>query len=65
MSAAQLPGVGDEVAYEPGAVAIVTDIRRGIDYLRAPGRGEWQAEGSDALLVTRTRLERIKDADGR
>lgn len=57
------PGVGDEVEYAPGVRAVVTDIRRGIPYLRQPGRPEWPAEEPDHLRVVRTRAERIEAGD--
>ncbi|AEW95648.1 MULTISPECIES: hypothetical protein [Streptomycetaceae] len=58
----QLPEVGDEVM-DDGTRAIVTDIRRGVTWLRRPGRGEWPAEDSGRLTVTRTRAERIAAGD--
>jgi hypothetical protein len=57
------PTVGDEVEYAPDQVAVVTDIRKGIFYLRAPGRREWPVEDPATLTVTRPRAERIA-ADG-
>ncbi|MCZ0976051.1 hypothetical protein O1L55_41825 [Streptomyces albulus] len=62
-SSSQRPQVGDEVAYAPDRRAIVTDIRNGIPYLRAVGHGVWPAEDPDSLSVTRTRTQRIADAD--
>lgn len=58
----QLPGVGDEVM-DSGVRAIVTDIRRGVVWLRANGRDEWPAEDPKRLKVTRTRRERITAGD--
>ncbi|MCG0068447.1 hypothetical protein CFC35_41610 [Streptomyces sp. FBKL.4005] len=58
----QLPGVGDEVT-EDGTRAIVTDIRQGVVWLRAPGRDEWPAADPRRLKVTRTRRERIAAGD--
>lgn len=50
------PSVGDEVEYEPGRRAILTDIRSGVYVLRR-GPAEWPAPDPDALTVTRTRAE--------
>ncbi|RXS85335.1 hypothetical protein EST92_08335 [Streptomyces sp. TM32] len=57
------PQVGDEVEYTTGRRAIVTDIRKGIPYLRTAGRREWPAEDPDSLTVMRTRSQRISDGD--
>ncbi|REK88781.1 hypothetical protein DY245_19080 [Streptomyces inhibens] len=65
MSVDRVPEVGDEVEYVPGFRAVVTDIRKGVPYLRRPGCTEWPAEDSGALKVTRTRAERIADGDFR
>jgi hypothetical protein len=56
----QLPGVDDEVEYQPGCRAIVTDISQGVPILRAAARSEWPADNPDQLVVTRTRQERIE-----
>ncbi|MFH8410392.1 hypothetical protein ACH4FX_37300 [Streptomyces sp. NPDC018019] len=53
-----LPEVGDEVM-EGQVRAIVTDIRGGEYWLRAPGREEWPAQDSKRLTVRRTRAEMI------
>ncbi|MCF3178197.1 hypothetical protein IPZ61_33455 [Streptomyces sioyaensis] len=63
MSAGQRPEVGDEVEYAPGRLAVVTDIRKGVIYLRGPGSREWPAEDPGALTVARTRTERIAAGD--
>ncbi|MFM9368584.1 hypothetical protein [Streptomyces sp. Da 82-17] len=55
---AQLPEVGDEVS-DGRALAIVTDIREGVVWLRADGREAWPADRPDELTVTRTRAQRI------
>lgn len=57
----RLPGVGDEVSYDAEGLtrAVVTDIRRCVYYLRAPGRGEWAVMDPGLLRVTRTRDERL------
>lgn len=65
MSSRRLPEVGDEVEYAPGRLAVVTDIRKGIPYLRRPGIKEWPAHDATALTVTRTRNERIAAGDFR
>ncbi|MEU6965093.1 hypothetical protein [Streptomyces chrestomyceticus] len=52
------PAVGDEVMDGP-VRAIVTDIRGGQVWLRAPGREEWPAEDPQRLTVRRTRHEMI------
>ncbi|MCW7988210.1 hypothetical protein XF35_23850 [Streptomyces platensis subsp. clarensis] len=62
-SSSQRPQVGDEVEEATGRRAIVTDIRKGIPYLRAVGRREWPAEDPDSLTVMRTRSQRIADGD--
>ncbi|MFI9076276.1 hypothetical protein ACIGW8_07195 [Streptomyces sioyaensis] len=58
-----VPDVGDEVEYAPGLVAIVTDIRKGVPYLRGFGRREWPAPAPDDLRVTRKREQLIADGD--
>ncbi|MFE0377768.1 hypothetical protein ACFW1M_19755 [Streptomyces inhibens] len=63
MSAGQGPRVGDEVEYAPGRMAVVTDIRKGVPYLRRAGRPEWPAENPNALTVLRTRRQRIADGE--
>ncbi|MGW7572614.1 hypothetical protein [Streptomyces sp. NPDC054765] len=63
MSAGQRPEVGDEVEYAPGRRAMVTDIRRGVLYLRRPGSREWPAEDPVSLTVARTREQRIAAGD--
>ncbi|RPF30372.1 hypothetical protein EDD92_0131 [Streptomyces sp. TLI_185] len=60
MTDRQLPGVGDEVEYQPGCRAIVTDVSHGVPILRAAARSEWPADNPDQLVVTRTRQERIE-----
>ncbi|QIK08382.1 hypothetical protein G7Z12_22500 [Streptomyces sp. ID38640] len=62
MSSGPGPKVGDEVEYAPGRLAIVTDIRKGVLYLRGWGSREWAAE-PEALTVARTREERIAAGD--
>ncbi|MYT30514.1 MULTISPECIES: hypothetical protein [unclassified Streptomyces] len=59
----KLPEVGDEVEYAPGRMAIVTDIREGIPYLRKPGIREWRVQDPTSLTVMRTRAERIAASD--
>ncbi|MFI0212790.1 hypothetical protein [Streptomyces lydicus] len=51
--------------YDPGRLAIVTDIRKGVPYLRAAGLKEWPAPDPDDLRVSRSRAERIADGDPR
>lgn len=63
MSPGQRPEVGDEVEYAPGRLAVVTDIRKGVIYLRGPGSREWPVEEPAALTVSRTRAERIAADD--
>ncbi|MFI2241186.1 hypothetical protein [Streptomyces chrestomyceticus] len=58
----QKPAVGDEVLHGRTR-AIVTDIRAGVVWLRAPGRDEWPADDSQRLRVTRTRVQRIEAGD--
>ncbi|KPC59322.1 hypothetical protein [Streptomyces chattanoogensis] len=65
MSVGRLPEVGDEVEYVPGLRAVVTDIRKGVRYLRRPGYPEWPVRDPDALKVTRTRAERIEAGEFR
>ncbi|REK89533.1 hypothetical protein DY245_15165 [Streptomyces inhibens] len=65
MSAAQGPRVGDEVEYAPGRLAVVTDIRKGVPYLRRAGHPEWPAQNPNGLTVSRTRVQRIADGDFR
>ncbi|MFI0784937.1 hypothetical protein ACH4Q6_04960 [Streptomyces lydicus] len=65
MTTDRLPQVGDEVEYDRSRLAIVTDIRKGIPYLRAGGRKEWPAPDPGALRVSRTRAQRIADGDFR
>ncbi|MGW8557119.1 hypothetical protein [Streptomyces tubercidicus] len=55
----KLPQVGDEVEYAPGRLAVVTDIRKGVPYLRKSGIREWPVQDPTALTVKRTRAERI------
>ncbi|BDM67096.1 hypothetical protein HEK616_05830 [Streptomyces nigrescens] len=59
----KLPGVGDEVAYDPERLAVVTDIRKGVFYLRRPGVKEWPVNDPASLTVRRTRVERIAAGD--
>ncbi|MFF2808540.1 hypothetical protein ACFVT2_15480 [Streptomyces sp. NPDC058000] len=59
----KLPEVGDEVEYAQGRLAIVTDIRKGIPYLRKPGIQEWPVQDLTTLTVRRTRDERIAADD--
>ncbi|MFI5524881.1 hypothetical protein [Streptomyces platensis] len=63
MSSRELPQVGDEVEYAPGQLAVVTDIRRGVPYLRRSGIREWPVPDPTALTVKRTRAERIAADD--
>lgn len=63
MSTRKPPAVGDEVEYAPGRLAVVTDIRKGVPYLRRSGIGEWPAPDPEALTVKRTRVERIAAGD--
>ncbi|MFI7101052.1 hypothetical protein ACIBK8_16970 [Streptomyces sp. NPDC050161] len=56
------PGVGDEVEYAPGLLAIVTDIRRGVPYLRS-GPRQWPVDDTSALRVRRSRERRISEGD--
>lgn len=63
MSPGQRPEVGDEVEYGPGRRAVVTDIRKGVIYLRGGGSREWPVEEPAALTVSRTRAERIAADD--
>ncbi|MFI0908589.1 hypothetical protein ACH4TE_34500 [Streptomyces sioyaensis] len=63
MSAGQRPRVGDEVEYAPGRRAVVTDIRKGVLFLRRPGRREWPVAEPEALSVSRTRTQRLADGD--
>ncbi|MFI9354480.1 hypothetical protein ACWGQL_04715 [Streptomyces lydicus] len=65
MSTDRRPQVGDEVEYGPGRRAIVTDIRKGVLYLRVGGREEWPAPDPGALQVSRTRAQRSADGDFR
>ncbi|MCF3174575.1 hypothetical protein IPZ61_14730 [Streptomyces sioyaensis] len=62
-----MPKVGDEVEYPtsrgPLARATVTDIRKGVYYLRVPGRAEWPVPEPGRLKVMRTRIERLEDGD--
>jgi hypothetical protein len=57
------PKVGDEVHDETGRRAIVTDVRGGVIWLRAPGRDEWPAPDPGRLTVIRTRLQLIAAGD--
>ncbi|MER0480066.1 hypothetical protein ABR737_17255 [Streptomyces sp. Edi2] len=59
----KLPQVGDEVEYAPGRLAVVTDIRKGVPYLRRSGIGEWPVRDPAGLTVKRTRAQRIADGD--
>ncbi|WP_329151019.1 hypothetical protein OIU91_27760 [Streptomyces sp. NBC_01456] len=63
MSLGRLPEIGDEVEYAPGRLAILTDFRKGIPYLRRPGIKEWPVQDPTTLTVTRTRDERIAADD--
>ncbi|MFG2861127.1 hypothetical protein [Streptomyces sioyaensis] len=65
MSPRQSPEVGDEVEYAPGRLAVLTDIRKGIPYLRIPGNKEWPVQDPTTLTVKRTRAERIAADDFR
>ncbi|MFI1305560.1 hypothetical protein [Streptomyces sioyaensis] len=65
MSPRKLPEVGDEVEYGPGRLAVVTDIRKGVPYLRNPGVKEWPVPDPSTLTVKRTRAERIATDDFR
>ncbi|MEW1551953.1 hypothetical protein [Streptomyces tsukubensis] len=58
------PSVGDEVE-EGRTIAIVTDIRGGVVWLRPQGRGapEWPAEKPESLRIRRTRVELIAAGD--
>lgn len=58
-----VPDVGDEVEYAPDRFAVVTDIRKGVPYLRSFGCREWPAPNLNELRVTRTRAQRIADGD--
>jgi hypothetical protein len=60
VSAGRLPLVGDEVEYAPGRAAVVTDIRKGVLYLRVPGSREWPVREPRTLTVIRSRVERIE-----
>lgn len=55
------PEVGDEVEYAAGCRAVVTDIRGGIYFLRGAGSREWPVQDADALSVTRSRAERLRE----
>ncbi|ANZ18555.1 hypothetical protein SNOUR_26495 [Streptomyces noursei ATCC 11455] len=59
----KLAEVGDEVEYAPGRLAVVTDIRQGIPYLRRPGMAEWPVADPTALTVSRSRAERLAADD--
>ncbi|MEU3993830.1 hypothetical protein AB0F24_36770 [Streptomyces platensis] len=61
----RVPDVGDEVEYAPDLIAVVTDIRRGVLYLRSFGCREWPVPNLHELRVTRTRDQRIADNDRR
>ncbi|MFG3117611.1 MULTISPECIES: hypothetical protein [unclassified Streptomyces] len=63
MNPRKLPGVGDEVEYAPERLAVVTDIRKGVFYLRRPGVKEWPVKDPASLTVRRTRVERIAAGD--
>ncbi|MFI1741912.1 hypothetical protein [Streptomyces sioyaensis] len=63
MSVGRAPRVGDEVEYAPGRLAVVTDIRKGVFFLRLPGRPEWPVAQPGALTVSRTRTQRLADGD--
>ncbi|AZS72251.1 hypothetical protein DDE74_15940 [Streptomyces lydicus] len=63
MSSGPGPKVGDEVEYAPGRLAVVTDIRKGVLYLRGWGSREWAVAEPEALTVARTREERIAAGD--
>ncbi|GFE16774.1 hypothetical protein Sgleb_48210 [Streptomyces glebosus] len=65
MSPRKLPEVGDEVEYAPGQLAVLTDIRNGIPYLRSPGIKEWPVQDPTTLTVKRTRSERLAADDFR
>ncbi|MFE7780742.1 MULTISPECIES: hypothetical protein [Streptomyces] len=65
MNARKLPEVGDEVEYAPGRLAVVTDIRKGVPYLRSSGIKEWPVQDPTTLTVQRTRVERIAADDFR
>ncbi|WP_336052378.1 hypothetical protein [Streptomyces sp. CA2R101] len=65
MTTRKLPEVGDEVEYVPGRLAVVTDIRKGVPYLRRPGIKEWPVRDPTTLVVRRTRAERIAAGDFR
>ncbi|MGW3253497.1 hypothetical protein ACWDCX_23425 [Streptomyces fungicidicus] len=58
------PSVGDEVM-EGQKRAVVTDIRGGVVWLRAPHGGgpEWPAEEPHKLTLRRTRAEMIAAGD--
>ncbi|GHF74068.1 hypothetical protein GCM10010218_63990 [Streptomyces mashuensis] len=43
--------------------AVVTDIRQGVLWLRAPGRAEWPARDPKQLKVIRTRGKRRAAGD--
>ncbi|WUB13591.1 hypothetical protein OG528_32565 [Streptomyces platensis] len=60
---ARQPEVGDEVEYAPGRRAVVTDIRRGVYYLRTPGNREWPVPDPEPLTVKQSRAERIAAGD--
>ncbi|MFJ4717453.1 hypothetical protein [Streptomyces sp. NPDC088785] len=51
------PRVGDEVR-EGNTDAIVTDVVKGVPWLRAPGREPWEAADPDTLIVTRPLAQR-------
>ncbi|WP_190133295.1 hypothetical protein [Streptomyces mashuensis] len=62
MTANGRPSVGDEVM-EGRTRAVVTDIRQGVLWLRAPGRAEWPARDPKQLKVIRTRGKRRAAGD--
>ncbi|MEV7466415.1 hypothetical protein AB0O20_07840 [Streptomyces kronopolitis] len=63
MTPRRLPEVGDEVEYAPGRLAVLTDIREGVPYLRSPGITEWPVQDPTTLTVKRTRAERLAAGD--
>ncbi|MFE2226175.1 hypothetical protein [Streptomyces kronopolitis] len=63
MTPRRLPEVGDEVEYAPGRLAVLTDIRKGVPYLRSPGIKEWPVQDPTTLTVKRTRAERLAADD--